>query len=330
MKKNSKTTTTLFKWLRISILCLITHNSLLSTAQSAFKDIGFGARPAGMGNAFTAVANDSNAPLFNAAGIALVSKKELGFSYIKPYMNLENVSLSMMYLSYVHPDQKLGNMGIALTSFDGNGLYVESMCQLSYARKAYTDDSGVYYAGINVKYLSHTFNWDQRTKDAAEQLNDPVVKAGSSKADISADVGILAVFGNKWFVGASARNINTPNLGLKYEDKVPMDTRVGAAYKIPYWKGMDAITCALDVSQRMQEWGKESDKTNIHFGVESWFAVHKYALRAGGNKNEITFGMGLNRRFSGNLAIQVDYALIWSLKITDNMGSHRLGASVKF
>ena len=106
--------------------------------------------------------------------------------------------------------------------------------------------------------------------------------------------------------------------------------QAGAAYKIPYFKGMDAITAALDVSYRNQDWGKESDKTNIHFGVESWFDIHTLGLRAGADNNDITLGASLNKRFAKNLLIEIDYALVWSLTVTDNMGTHRLGASLKF
>lgn len=314
---------------RTGVCLLIASIFGLPSVYGAFKDIGFAARPAGMGGAFVAVCNDVNAAIYNPAGLATISKKELAFAYTKPYMGLENVDLSMMYLSYIHP-LKFGNMGAAITSFNGGGLYTESMFQASYARRVVIDEQDVYYAGINVKYLSHTYNWDERTLAAAEQLNDPVVKAGNTKSAPSADLGLLAVYNKRLSVGVAARYINTPDLGLKYEDLVPMDVRGGAAYRIPYWKGMDAITFAVDVSQRMQEWGKEADKTNIHAGAEAWFAVHKYALRMGGNMNEMTFGMALNHRFGQNLTLQIDYALMWSLKISDNTGTHRLGASVKF
>ena len=312
-------------------LAVVTTSHLLLTTYgfSAFKDIGFAARPTAMGGAFVAVCGDVNSALYNPAGLATVTRRELAFAYTKPYMGLENVDLSMMYLSYIHP-LKIGNMGATLTSFNGGGLYTESMFQASYARQVYTDKQDMYFAGINLKYLSHAYNWDQRTLDAAEQLNDPVVKAGSSKSAPSADIGFLAVYNRKLSIGLAARYLNQPDLGLKYEDLVPMDVRLGAAYKIPYWKGMDAIIFAMDYSQRMQDWGKEADKTNIHLGAEAWFAVHKYALRVGGNMNEATFGLGLNHRIGQSLTLNVDYALIWSLKISDNIGTHRLGASVKY
>ncbi|MFH1367618.1 MAG: type IX secretion system membrane protein PorP/SprF [Elusimicrobiota bacterium] len=319
--------------LRVLAVILLPSSIFLlpSNAQSAFKDIGFSVRPAGMGNAFVAVCNDYNASNYNPAGISVMTKKELGFAYTKPYMGLENVNLSMMYLSYVHPmSAKIGNMGITITSFDGDGLYAENMFSLSYARSLYSKKDSKYCVGVNVKYLSHVFNWDERTKLVAEQVDDPVVKAGNSKGAASADVGFLAVFSRKFSLGVAAKNINQPDLGLKYEDRVPTETRLGVAYKIPYWKGMDTVVGTVDVSYRAQEWGKEADKTNVHAGVETWFATHKYAVRIGGNKNEVTTGFGINRRLGQNFSIQIDYALMWSLRIADNSGSHRLGASVKF
>lgn len=312
---------------------LIIAAAVLGTAsagQAAFKNIGWGVRPAGMGNAFVAVSNDANSVTVNPAGIALVQKQELAFDYSKPYMGLENVSLGMMYAAYVRPSGKIGSFGAAITNFDGNSLYKESTYQIGYAKGIYSGNSVRISGGLNVKYMTHGYIWDERTKSAALALNDPVVLAGDSKGAPSADIGFIAALPKHWSFGLAARNLNQPDVGLYYEDKVPMEVQAGAAYKIPYFKGMDTIIAALDVSYRNQEWGQSADKTNLHFGVEGWFGIHTFGLRAGADKNDVTMGASYNRRFTKNFSLQIDYALVWSLAVTDNVGTHRLGASVKF
>ena len=316
----------------IRIFVFITSFFLLpaSCVFAAFKDIGWGARPAGMGNTFVAISNDANCTVFNPAGMALMKKQELDLSYTKPFLGLENVDLSLAYLSYVYPMGTTGSFGLAVTNFNGSGLYRESMYQLGYARNVYTSKVVSLSAGVNVKYLSHAYIWDDRTKAAAAALGDDVVTVGDSKGAPSADVGLIAALPGHWTVGFAAKNVNQPDLGLTYVDKVPAEYTTGAAYKIPYWKGMDAITLAVDASSRNQDWGESADKTNIHFGAEAWFATHSFAARVGGNKNEVTMGASMNKRLAKNLSFQLDYAFIWSLTIDDNSGSHRLGISLRF
>src|ERR1017187_10395394 len=79
---------------------------------AAFLDDGWGARPVGMGGAFTAIADDSNAPLYNPAGIVQVQWNELSAMYSQLFSGLTLYSgnsatggdishLGNSYLAYV-------------------------------------------------------------------------------------------------------------------------------------------------------------------------------------------------------------------------------------
>src|SRR5258708_4081924 len=75
------------RWLgKMGALALLWPAGLMAlgagTSASDFDTIAVGARPAGMGNAFTAAADDSNAPFWNPAGLALVSKGEIGLMHM--------------------------------------------------------------------------------------------------------------------------------------------------------------------------------------------------------------------------------------------------------
>lgn len=63
--------------------CLFSQD--LANFSSAFVNIGFGAKPLGMGRAYTALANDANAILWNPAGIIEVKNFEATFSYSKHF-----------------------------------------------------------------------------------------------------------------------------------------------------------------------------------------------------------------------------------------------------
>ena len=51
--------------------------ALGSSARPYFKDLGVGARPLGMGGAYVAAADDVNAILWNAAGLAQLKRQEI-------------------------------------------------------------------------------------------------------------------------------------------------------------------------------------------------------------------------------------------------------------
>ncbi len=294
----------------------------------AFKDVGWGSRPAGMGGAFVAISDDANAPLYNPAGICQIDKTEATFMYAKPYWGLENVNWGLMYLSSVWRTTERAYLGVSLTDFNASGLYHENTIALSCAANFFSGD--ILLAGVNIKYLTHRYNWDARAEKRAEEIKDPVITSGDSAGDVSFDVGVLGRITDRLSLGLSGKNLNQPDVGIKYEDKVPMEGRIGISYKIPYWKSMDNIVSAIDYSYRAQEWGKASDKWNIHAGIETWFKEHTYGLRSGYQKNEVSFGGSFNKAISKNFSFQIDYACGWSLSITENIGTHRVSTTVRF
>ena len=94
------------------VLCLIPHVSSLipllsakgpGTDSAQYLKLGTGARPIAMGEAFVAVADDSNAVLWNTGGLGFLKQKEFTAMHME---YLENIRLSG--LSYVHPTHMWG------------------------------------------------------------------------------------------------------------------------------------------------------------------------------------------------------------------------------
>ncbi len=52
---------------------------------AAFLDIGFGARPMGMGGAFTGLSDDANAIFWNPAGLARLQNSQLTFMHTRQF-----------------------------------------------------------------------------------------------------------------------------------------------------------------------------------------------------------------------------------------------------
>ncbi|NOY58994.1 MAG: UPF0164 family protein [Calditrichaeota bacterium] len=75
------------KIIKILVLLFATNvfSQNLSNIPGVFLDIGYGARPMGVGGAFTAMANDINALVWNPAGLANLQGRQITFFYTKQF-----------------------------------------------------------------------------------------------------------------------------------------------------------------------------------------------------------------------------------------------------
>ena len=128
-----------------------------SSVFAAFNDSGWGVRPLGMGGAFSAIANDANAPLYNPAGIVQPENIEMTFMSAKLFTGLEGVEVGQNYFSYVNPiSDRSGSIGLTWASLYDAGIYKEDEIAVSYAHDmdgVISVDDSLISVGINVKYL---------------------------------------------------------------------------------------------------------------------------------------------------------------------------------
>jgi len=303
---------------------------------AAFKDNGWGTRSAGMGGAFTAVADDASSPLWNPAGAAQMKYPEANFMYSRLYTGLDGVDLGLNYFSYVLPVRRVGAFGINRAGLVSTDLYKEETYTFTYATKI-NDYAPLLradvYAGLNLKCLSHGYELDEYSR------GDPVFASGRSKANFTFDLGLLVKPKVPRFSGLSigmcVENITTPDVGLKSRDRVPLEARVGFAYKLKGFMILRRIivrdvTPTLDFGYRFQDWGRSANKLDVRLGLEGWFADRLLGLRMGGNIKEVTFGFSFNKVLSRYFGIQLDYAFILPLEIAETYGSHRISLTTRF
>jgi len=303
---------------------------------AAFKDNGWGTRSAGMGGAFCAVADDASSSLWNPAGLAQMKYPEANFMYSRPYAGLDGVDLGLNYFSYVLPVCRVGAFGISRAGLISTDLYKEETYTFTYASKI-NDYAPLLkadvYAGLNLKCLNHGYEPDEYSR------GDPIFGNGRSKARFTFDIGILVKPNLPRFSGLSigmcAKNITTPDVGLRSKDRVPLETRVGFAYQMKGFKLFRRIIVrdvipALDFSYRFQDWGGLEDKLNFHFGLEGWFAERSLGLRIGGNSSEVTFGLSFSKVLARYFGIQLDYGFVFPLGIVETYGSHRISVTLRF
>jgi hypothetical protein len=299
---------------------------------AAFVEEDWGARPVGMGGAFTAIADDSNAPLYNPAGIVQVQWNELSAMYSQLFTGLTLYSgntttgndishLGQTYLSYVSRPTPYGSFGISYANFSATHLYREDTVDLTYAK--YLGDffpvlDSAWAFGVNAKYLRHSFTLDAAT------VNDPVFQGGSSASAMTMDAGILwkpeegRLEG--WRVGLTGQNLTSPNIGLQSADRVPAEGRLGFAYQS---KQRPWLVPALDLTTR-------SGVMGVNGGLESWLFHDTLGLRAGGNNNEGSAGISYYQPLSKKTGFRLDYSFTAPFSVEGTTGSHRLQLTVYF
>jgi|GEM_PF-826352 len=307
-----------FKLFVATCVALLFIALAVDTSFAAFQESGWGARPMGLGGAFTAISEDVNGMLYNPSLLARLQDPELTFMYGKLYTGLEEVNMGLNYFAFGIPlKNKNGTIGFSWANFVSASLYDESSFAFNYSKVLGDGFSG----GANLKYLSHKYTLDKYSQ------NDPVFASGNSKGALTIDLGTLyrpQVFNENLALGLSLKNITQPDLGLKSKDVVPAELRLGGAYDFS-----EDILAALDFSYRMQDWGSASDKFNVHIGGEFWFIDHLLALRAGANTTEVALGFGLNPTLN-NLDLQLDYGFIMPLLVKESMGTHRISLTLRF
>lgn len=306
----------------------------LTFVYGAFEDIGTGARPMALGNAYTAIADDVNALYYNPAGLINLKRKELSATYGLLYMGLGDKSkINNSYVAYGQTiTEKIGAMGFSWQQLTLTDLYSERTLTLGYARKMTPSMS----FGINFKQLYHEYTSPEGRTDnnAITDLgqSDPVFSQGNSKSNISLDFGYLFRPWRNYSFGMMFQNINEPNMAISETDHDPlrMTIRGGFAYN------ERRVSIIGDVQTKKSI----GNKRDIFFttAAERWwlnaiFGRADVALRtsvAFGSRDFSQLTAGLSYRVN---SLQIDYGFVMPLSgITfgNSQGTHRISLTMRF
>ena len=157
------------------------------TSVANFLKIGVGGRPAGMGEAFSAVSDDPSALFFNPGGIAQIDNIEILFSN-----NRWIFDTHLNFAGVVLPLRRIGALGISLYSFSSGEIKETTMFQrggtgrdfttgnmavsMSYA-KALTDR---FMVGGTFKHGSHYYFFDSLTPQSSSAASHKKVPLGNA------------------------------------------------------------------------------------------------------------------------------------------------------
>lgn len=275
----------------------------------SFFASGAGTRALGMGGAFTGVADDASAILWNPAGLGRLQRMEAQAVHTE-YASLGS---SEDYLSFALPDWRWGAMGISLRHFGVDGIERRDERNLLL-------DSDLSDAETEI-----TLGFGRSISDvlgigAAVKLQRQSL-AGFSGGGFGADLGVLlrpsALIGSRWAwadrvtFGLSVRNVIQPSIRLDQETvRDPAVTRTGLAYELPLRAGRGALL-ALDFEK------SAGVAPRLHAGVD--VQVHPLLrLRWGMNRGTLTAGTAVLWR---------DFSLDYTFEDGDLVGVHRVGIS---
>lgn len=263
---------------------------------------GASARPGGMGQAFVAVTDGPDSVYWNPAGLGMVDK--VGFNTVHSSLNEWDMNTDMLTLSFPL-EWKQSGMGLSfyrssissiqavdphpITGRPNPGGFVnetETSFLAGYGMQALDK----LWIGATVKYMSmKLFTY--------------------SESGIGLDLGALYKVDDNWTLGLNLQNAVPVELG---DDQIPLNAKIGVAYKSPCKK----LTLAGDVDTNV------FDDEVFHLGAEYWI-VPQLAVRLGSNDGNLTAGVGL-AKLSGGWSF--DYAYDDS----DLGDTHRVSVGYEF
>lgn len=256
----------------------------------AVLSAGVGARPLGLGGAFTAISDTADAPYWNAAGLGWITSCEITTSQTKLSTDADHY-----YLSYVSPlwggtfglswvQLSLGQITITSSEVDENNQ-VQTLGIFSYFSNAYLFSYGKklndqFSLGVTGKYLTNDMGTVAGGQASGYSFS-PALLAKLKNVPLSVGLVLDDIF-NQITWGTGAVETFTPNL------------RLGFAYR-PEKIGL----FSFDISQPV----KSDHSPSLAAGYE-WKA-DCLSLRAGYSPDGLSAGAGFE---SGH--IRLDYAYV--------------------
>ena len=263
--------------------------------------LGAGARSIGLGGAFTAIAEDATATVWNPAGLGSAADLSLNFSTQKLSLDRNHnfIAITKTLGSY-------GAVGLAATNFGVSNFGLSNVDSNSYegtsdySTNAYSLSYGIAFGNFNVgltgRMLSDSFGVDS-------------VENQSGFGGV--DIGLM---GHALHIDVEEMQVPTFHYGIvaKYlgasvgEGTVPMVVNVGIAYDL--YMG-NVVTFSADIEQEFVN--LDESAFSLRGGVEYRLMNIKsteFALRAGMRASRDV--QNLYGGFGVNVAgLQVDYAI---------------------
>jgi len=310
------------KMKRISIAIFLIISFLPTQAQEvsnfagAFVDIGFGAIPAALGNAYVGLANDVNAIVWNPAGISSIKKMETAFTYTK-LLGLVDYN----YVAFSLPLKNNQGAGAALI-VSGDAALREYTLNLAYSRQFLLDNL---YIGLGLKFRYASFGNNSlsagdyllfESDEIAEGLMNQVK---GSAAGFGFDFGAIYSVNPNIKVGLMFRDIysplfwnskvDNPNQKAKgsYSELIPFEPTIGTSFR-----ATEQITVTTDYTSVVRKDVSDKLRTGVEVSMLKILSLRggiQYFLN--NEKDEkYSVGLGINFGAGKERRMHLDYTFM--------------------
>jgi len=255
------------------MLCLASAG----TEGASFLEIPVGAEAAALGGAYSALATNAYAPIYNPAGLAFSPSSQLAAQHLS-YLE----SIHYEYLGFVLPLSTQQSAIGTSVQYLGSGDFTQ------------TNDSGQQIGEFSSHFAAYTLSYGQKVNDElAFGISAKLINAKISDVNANAyaaDAGMMMRASEKITLAGVMSNAGTQLNFLNDGGSLPLAGRLGGAYEFsPQWRGsVDGIYRAYGLF-------------SAHVGLEAR-PISFLSLRAGyrtdttkelGPLAGLTAGMGL-------------------------------------
>jgi len=240
----------------------VSYAFALATPTEDLMKIGAGARPMGMGKAFTAVADDGNSVFFNPAGLAQLKS----WQFTSMYVNMMEGDLPYTLVSASVPFRAvnfgLGAIATGVSNIPSPGsgslTYFDYYDRLIFLSCATTNKYGNLSVGANLKYFQKGFS----------------SSVGNTGSGVNLDLGIKLQPEEDLMLGANIQNVLPTDVVWTSgaQDEIPPLLKLGWGAWVLGKKAM----LAADVEKALTR----SQPALFHFGGE-WPVNNFLCLRGG-------------------------------------------------
>lgn len=257
-----------------------------STSGALVLKQAVGARAQGMGEAFTAVADDAASLYWNAGAMSFNPGTRITAAYLQGLAG--STYGQMMFTQNLN---QWGSFGLGMILLQAGEIILDEPDGSE--RKVASQTDIIAQAGYAIKIM------DKLGVGVGLKIFDSTLAEEASATAFGADFGIFLAVNENAALGMSIQNVGTE---IKYKeegDPMPLVARAGGSYKITMGQAHEGLL-ALDLV-------KENDEDfTAHLGAEYWYAniiALRLGYKAGYDLESLTTGFGVRWQM-----MQIDYA----------------------